>query len=331
MIIQKVLETTIDITDANDIFNPDLNSLCIKYLELKYLNKCYMSCLIIKINKIIRNSSRFMSNELHGYAKINVEFEVNGIIYTKGEVIPNCRIIKIENNGYMHCSSEYAGIQIRPDSKVVNIYKEGQIVPFIVKRVMYNPSQSSISVEASLFIPMIQESLHYYCQISTSSNGIHKDMPRLKYLFDKIKELDEQIPKFNTDEKKAYGFFQSLLYPYKKETAYDNTLFKRITLSYDKITDFGSHIVLYKPDSIHSHSLDVYTADPDHGLKNIPEFPSETYPQYLKESIESVLDKYLIKILYSKQLLLDLVKTYPTFEKVQEYADIWRMYTMLKT
>ena len=126
MIIKKVLETTIDITDPNDIYNPNIQNLCIKYLEIKYLKKCYMSCLITKITKILRNSSRYMSNELHGYAKINVEFEIEGTIYTKGEVITNCKIIKIENTGYIHCISEYAGIQIRPDPKFVNIYKEGQ-------------------------------------------------------------------------------------------------------------------------------------------------------------------------------------------------------------
>ena len=110
-----------------------------------------------------------------------------------------------------------------------------------------------------------------------------------------------------------------------------------IQLKPNKLIRLGGKLydIRYTPDDITRREDGTYSTQEikllnDIGLTDIPEFPSETYPQYLKESIESVLDRYLIKILYSKQLLLDLVKTYPTFEKVQEYADIWRMYTMLK-
>ena len=66
MIIKKILESYIDISDPKEMFSNDKESMLINKLTEKFVGICYMSCYIIKINKIIRRSYIYMNETLNG-------------------------------------------------------------------------------------------------------------------------------------------------------------------------------------------------------------------------------------------------------------------------
>ena len=49
MIVNKILETTIDLFDSAEIYTADVEAMLIKKLEARYKNKCFKSVLITEI------------------------------------------------------------------------------------------------------------------------------------------------------------------------------------------------------------------------------------------------------------------------------------------
>jgi len=312
MIIQKSLETRLDLSDPADIYNPDLKAVCIKHLTDKFVGKCYMSCLVIKINKILRHSQRYMSYDLSGSAYITVNFEVDGIIYNRGEIITGCNIAKIESDGRIHAKSEYAGLQIRQDASLMNIYKEGQIAPFITKRVKYNPAQSAISVEALPFSPAFPKLVIYKINNPLNDNG----KERIQFLFDRLEKAKTKIKELDSEGRKAFMFFQTLLYPFKKYTSFKKSGFKKTKLTWENVENVTGYIVQPRESKFHDEEF----------------FVSENFEEKESQNADLVftLDVFLNNTILHHEILLEFVKSYPTFAKVQEYKDIWRMFNMLK-
>jgi hypothetical protein len=319
MLIQKSLETRLDFADPLDIINPDVIGLCTRHLTEKYVGKCYMSCLILNINKIIRHSLRYMSRDLSGSAYISVTFEVDAIVYIKGEILNGCHIVKIESDGRIHAKSKHAGIQIRQDASLVNIYKEGQIVPFIVNRVQYNPAQNAASVEAVPFTPVFPDNIIYSVGKPLGEEG----KTRIQDLFRQIDKLKSDIDMFDSNSQKALGFFQDLVYPFKKDTDFNYKVVQsggakasKIEFTWDSIKNVRGYICQPVESKIQSGVI--------YHFKDRPE------GKVCEENLVSILDKFLSNVIRHYQEMIEFVGTYPTFAKVQEYKDIWRMYNMLK-
>jgi hypothetical protein len=312
MLIQKPLETRLDFADPLDIIDPDIIGLCMRHLTEKYVGKCYMSCLIVKINKILRHSLRYMSKDLSGSAYISVTFEVDAIVYTKGEILNGCQIVKIESDGRIHAKSKHAGIQIRQDTSLINIYKEGQIVPFVVNRVQYNPAQNAASVEAVPFAPVFLDNVTYAVGKPLDEEGLL----RIRDLFRKIERLKTDIKTLDSNSQKALGFFQDLVYPYKKDTYFVEANATELVLTWDSVKKISGYICQPVESKIQSGVIYHFKDRPE-GI-------------VCEENLVSILDKFLSNIIRHYQTMIELVETYPTFAKVQEYKDIWRMYNMLK-
>jgi hypothetical protein len=318
MLIQKPLETRLDFSDPLDIINPDVTGLCMRHLTEKYVGKCYMSCLIVKINKIIRHSLRYMSRDLNGSAYISVSFEVDAIVYTKGEILNGCHIVKIESDGRIHAKSKHAGIQIRQDMSLVNIYKEGQVVPFIVNRVQYNPAQNAASVEAVPFAPAFPDNIIY----SVGKPLGDDENPRIKDLFRQIDKLKSDIDMLDSNSQKALGFFQDLVYPFKKNTDFDKVVksgeakVSELEFIWDSVKNVRGYICQPVESKLSSGVIYHFKDRPEGKVR--------------EENLVFILDKFLSNVIRYYQEMIEFVETYPTFAKVQEYKDIWRMYNMLK-
>lgn len=316
MIIQKSLETRLDLVDPADILNSNLIEVCMKHLADRFEGKCYMSCLVIKILKINKHSQRYMSRDLSGSAYIYVNFEVDGIIYNKGEIVTGCNIVKIEADGRIHAKSKYAGLQIRQDTSLVNIYKEGQIAPFITKRVLYNPAQSSVSIEALPFTPVFPQTIIYKIKNPLTES----DREKIHHLFDKLKKTQAEADKLSTESKKAYKFFQNLLYPFKKPTDFKEKGLTKTKFTEANVMDMKTGY-LCQPRESRFHNAEIFMTEKD-------EHKSEW--KILEEDLDVILEKFLRDITLYHRTLLEFVDSYPTFDKVQEYKDIWRMFNMLK-
>jgi len=310
MIVPKIIETQLDLNDPNDILDPNLMGMCMRLLTKKFVGRCFKSCLIIKINKILLTSSRYMSEALGGSAYIAVRFEVDGMVFSRGEIINGCRILKIDSDGRIHARSAHAGLQIRHSDV---IYEEGQIVPLIIQRVAYNPAQTAVSIEASPLVPTFLP-----LEVFKITSGLTvDDTEQAKYLFARLDALLDTIAariKKEPSEKNAFDFFQGLLYPFKKKT--ENKLKGFTPNSLRLIGEVQSGYVYQPAES------DICAQEYYHAV------------QYDGESFEKntmfVLEILLNRAIQYYASLIEFVNTYPTFEKVDKIKGVWRAYNLLK-
>jgi hypothetical protein len=91
---------------------------------------------------------------LDGEAYVDILFEVSGIVYEEEEIIHNCKIIEIINDS-MIAKSEYASIQIKIINNIT-VFKKGEEIPIIVKKVAYKPFENGIAIVAIPFVPIIK-------------------------------------------------------------------------------------------------------------------------------------------------------------------------------
>jgi hypothetical protein len=304
MLDKKILETTLDIDDPTDIYSNDRSKMFMEKLTEKYIGRCFHSCLIIKINRIIRRSFIYMKDSLNGGATVNIIFEADVIVYHKGEVINGCQIIKKEPSGIIHAKSEHAGVQLNIKADM-SIYIEGDIVPVIVKMVRYNPNQTSISVSAHPFMPIDELPIYYNIVGDLSID----QKTTLNNILTHIKNEEKIISDLSTTDKNIYKFFIDLMYNDKKKS---KAISKKISLI--DMIELKSGII-FRPMSKYD---DAFVQQLTNDQPSIDESP------FIIFSI--MLNKYISNL----QTLAEFLKAYPSFASVQKNKEIWKMYNMLK-
>lgn len=310
MFIKKILETYIDITDPNEILSTDLNKMIMEKLTSKFVGICYNSCYILKINRIIRRSYIYMKDTLDGDAHTNVMFEVDAVEYIKDEIINGCKIIKKESNGIIHAKSEYSGIQLNIQSNM-SIFKEGDIIPVIVRMVRYNVNQSAISVLAVPFIPIVNPIQYYKINGSLTK----QETDNIKSLLDQIKDTELQIDKLDVTDKKIYKFFNELLS--NKEPSIKSG--KKIQI-FDIATIKSG--IIFKSEDVFDNSQ-IYCIEEKDDSK-------DTYDNVIEDSSYIIFSILLIKYLCNLQTLQNFIKAYPKFTDIQQHKNTWKLYTSLK-
>jgi Cu/Ag efflux protein CusF len=248
-----------------------------------------------------------MKDTLDGDAHVNVMFEVDAIQYIKGEIINGCRVIKKEPNGVIHAKSEYAGIQMQVSANM-SIFKEGDVIPVIVKMVRYNVNQSAISVLSVPFMPLPNTVVYY--KINDVLNK--QEIAFVNELQSQIKTEEDAIKKLDVNAKKIYKFFVDLLS--NKEPSME----KGKKLNIADITSFKSGVI-WKPEMAFG-SMDLYTSD----LKD------DSKVDIINESPLIAFSTMLVKHLSNLQTLRGFIKYYPKITNISEHKNIWKMYTSLK-
>ena len=358
-----------DISDPKDMFSPNRDEMLISKLTDKFVGVCYMSCYVIKINKIIRRSYIYMKDTLEGDSHTNIMFEVDAIVYQKNEIINGCHIIKKEPNGIIHGKSTYAGIQlsIQPN---MSIFKEGDIVPVIVKRVRYNVNQTSMSVLAVPFIPIQYQPIYY----STNGSLSKIQTAELKSLLDQIKIEQSKLKNLNANDKKITSFFIDLLSPSKSLDPTKVSDNQKLSIAKSKKIDILDileldHGILFRPD-IKFDDSSIYYISSDTNIKSaqnsksilqnklVSDF-SQLNDTDIKKQVdtdikkqvdtdikkqselsastnivdESVYNTYYILLtqyINNIQSLQNFLIQYSTVDAIQKNKEIWKMYTMLK-
>jgi len=322
MIIQKNLETYIDLIEPHDILSANKDDVCIRLLTNKFVNKCYKSCFILKINKIIRTSGRYMTDNLDGYASICVLFEVDAIVYQENEIINGCQITKIESYGQIYAESQYASIQLKQDQASL-ILKEKNIIPIIVKTVRYFPNKDKISVAGISFIPIFHKLVIYKVKSPLENQYI----PQLQAMFDLINDEINKIKKFSTTQTKSYTFFKTLLYPFKKEQQFElNTdvkqfKFKKRNLELKEIMSINNGLIC-RPVELEKYKQQFYYSNLSDKINNDTIIIEDS----MFHIAMNILNDYLLHIIS----LRELSEYYSSLEIITKYKDIWTMYKKLK-
>ena len=326
MIIKKIIETFLDISDPKEIFASNRDEIILEKLRAKFVGICFMSCLIMSVNRIIRRSYVYMKDTLDGDALTNIQFEVDAIIYFDGEIINGVTIVKKEPNGIIHAKSKYAGIQlsIQPN---MTIFKEGDVVPVIVKRVRYNVNQNAASILAVPFMPSVYTPIYYNILGELSKIQIEE----LRYLITQIEIEEAKIKNLNAADKKIFQFFIDLLNPIsaKKSDRKDSKNIKLINTK--NILDIKTGIIFNADNKFDETSIS-YMAKSSEMVSELSQINSgiKQTLEIVDESIYIAIYSLLCQRLMNIQSLQSFLQFYPDFASVQKNKDIWKMYTMLK-
>jgi hypothetical protein len=304
MIMTKILETFVDLTDPLDMFAHDRDQMIIDKLITRFVGICFNSCYILKINRIIKRSFIYMKDTLEGDAQSSVQFEADVIVYRVGEIINGCKIIKKEPSGIVHGASDHAGIQIDMNP-AWDIYKEGDVIPVIVRRVRYNVNQDAVSVLASPLVPGEFTQPPMY-QLAGFSHGVPDTA---KTLIKQIAIAEQRILKMSAQHKKIYAFFADLL-------------------SQDKVSGASSmHVTDLTKAKLNPNTVIAMAG----GRYNNTQVVIIDKPvNFITESFDIVYTSMLMTYLGRLQTLESFVDHYQAFADVQKHKNIWKMYSILK-
>lgn len=309
MIVNKILETTIDLFDSAEIYTADIESMLIKKLEARYRNKCFKSVLITEILKIIRYSDiKLVDNRLDGAAYINVQFEIKGIVLIKGEILTDCKVTEIITTGII-IEHKYAGGLIMPGQKtqIYNIIKKGQTIPVIISDVRYNIGQTEISIRGVPFTPQNNTNIYYNINYGLYDGEEYK----LKQL---LEDYNNELKLHNDIKNKSYEFFKELLYPYKN---YNKTKATPIDADFNKLSTIKDCIISYLGEEEKNDAF-IYKVE-DNTKKHVINAPLYTV-------LADIINRRIIYL----QNLRELVTYYNTKEKIQEHMKYWQVCQMFK-
>jgi hypothetical protein len=326
MIITKKITTSVDLLSPDAIFDPNIEKVILELLTKRYVGKCYKSMLIISILKIINRSTiKMASNRLDGGAFVDVTIELEGIVYSKGEILHNCKIIEITD---MDITAEHktAGIKIQKDatSSLFKLLTVGQVIPIIVGMSRYIIDQNSISIIGVPYSP-IPVPYRYY---NITSEISLEETELIGKIFEMIHEEEKLHDKFKKD--KTYEFFRDLTYPYKTNQKFDSS---------EKASKYALHTLSLDLKNLLQlkDKVLVYPSEDNKILKRI--FTTEKKSLDKISDEETIIDSSLYialadiatKYLQYLIMLRGFVETYPTVESNQKMILYWKTCKMLKS
>lgn len=347
ILIKNNLECVITLNDPNNILAKDRNNIILNILKEKFEGKCYSSCYILNVNKIIRRSLLYCNENLDANFNINIVFEAKVIIYQENEIINDCEIIKKEQSGIIHGKTKYGGVQLNIQQNMA-IFNTGEKIPVIVKRLRYNINQPEISILAIPFIPVPYDVIFYKTINDLSADEYNK----LIELNKQVVELDDQINKLDKHKLKILNFFKDIMSDYRlkdtksfdkfiKDLIPDNKLQKNIkrnkTMSIDSLmselkTTKSEEYILFRNynsyDSNYCNKIDISSLEECE--KKLFNLDPESQMIIISEHIYKILELYIYENIQNKQTLLNFVESYPTFKDVEKSKNIWKLYLLLK-
>jgi hypothetical protein len=211
-IIEKFLTTQIDTKDPDILYTLDPTATLKTLLTTRFVNKCFKRCFILEITEIVRYSPFVCEwNRTGGSARIAISFRVNGMQYDKYEVIPDCKIIEIMEDGKILLKNKIAAVMLMPNAKLQS-YRVGHIVPVRVYDARYVPNRHLISVQAVPFTPLRLELAVFDIAILDEDQKILEPM---------IARLAEEQARFAAVDAKVAAKITKLLDP-KTPAKHDN-------------------------------------------------------------------------------------------------------------
>jgi len=209
MLIKKVLQTEIDISDCIGLYAGGNVENNIKNILIgMFTGRCYRKCFVVEVLKIIEYGACTINQE--GSADsgtMPVRFEVSALVYTPGEILNGCTVVNREENGNIICSQEQTDI-ILSANPLINSIQISQKISVRVHRSKYTIGNAKISVSAVPLLPSKSPVQYHY-----KPAGLGPDFQ--KYLESLLEQIDDALAIASENKKKpAYKFFEMLLFAY---------------------------------------------------------------------------------------------------------------------
>ena len=329
MLITKVIETSVDLLDPNtEIFAPDVENVIFTILKKRYVGICFNSILITDIKRIIKRSSRkFVDNRLDGGAYIDVCFEVEGHVFSAGEILHGATIVETLNNA-ITAEHKYAGIKLQKNSadeltsnNILQSLSQKQVVTIVIQHVRYNINKNKVSIIGTPYLPTYSKYV-----IFNIIEGLNpSELEKVSFILDKIKvEEEAHLSYTKSPEDKRYTLFKSIMYPFKnmqkidQSKEFDNWKMQPISFEIkknydallDKFLNISSGTIIY-PDEDHKLNRRFFYSE-----KEIESSNHLIIDVTLYNVLSDVLYKYLLYLMGLRGFL----ETYQTLEKANQLS-----------
>ena len=216
MIIQTVVETSVDIANVIRVFKSDDSIL--RIVENKFVGKCFHECFIKKVISVERRSRCVINQEgAPNHGRLTVTFRIRAVVYIPGEIIADCRVIT-KKGGSIICRNKYADIYLldTPDTAAI---QAGNIIPVRANMARYSIGESRISVNASLNMPTARYDVYeIVLPISVTSSRMLAAQVR------KIAIAESKAKVVASESEKAWTVFKNIMYAYKTPQKRDNVM-----------------------------------------------------------------------------------------------------------
>ena len=319
MIFQKIFEKIVTLKDVNIIYSIDIDNILLNKIKDTFEKKCYKSCYILLVNKIIRRSNlNFNNKDLNASVNISIMFEATILKYDIYDIINNVKIITITDDKII-CQSDSSSILIKSD-KNLDSFKMNQIISVRVGKCSYTTGESKISITAFPFIPIIEEDIFYKIKELTKNE---KEELNNSYIMNIINE-EENIKKDILKKlKNKWNYFNNLLYPYKTN--------KKLNKNIKEIDIFNFDLIGINIISLSSHqnisNQKIYLINSD--IKsNQKKFGSEEFP--IEEKSLSIYIILLTKYYKHIKCINELSNLYSDTETFDNHINIFDLYIKYK-
>jgi len=225
MLVTKIFDTQINLTNINDIYSKNLDDLLLDILKEKYDSTCYKSCFVKTVDKIINRSIPTIDKRsLTAYVNIYISFECTVLYYEYLDVLLDNEVINMSYNK-VNCMSENKYILINNKNKILDSININQKIPILVGKCSYKIYKNVISINAFPFIPILENKNNVYYKIEELTDD-EKNILNTTIMVD-INEEHKLRDILLKDKKNKLSYFTKLLYPfkeelYKKKTTYIN-------------------------------------------------------------------------------------------------------------
>jgi len=316
MIITKIIETGLNINSPIDVYSDATNNI-MNMLIQSFEGTCLRGCYIKKILKIRAISECILERRGEKcFGRVNIQFEVEAVLYVEGEVINGCEVKhKDKNAAIIISTSQYGTICLNAHTSLDSILI-GQIISVRVGETKYNPGSSKISINAYPFFPnkyLNSKIVSYH--ISSENALSEKDKSYLSNVIARIayeEKEKEQLLKVN---KKGWDFFDNLLNAYREKQSPPK----------------GINVVEFKKILDNSISIGWYSRDPKISPSSSTVFVSKESPSKETHVLHDDFDlRHIILILledYCDGLknIREMMGIYNTEEKFTKHRNFWKI------
>ena len=285
MIYTRTFQRNITLTNVQEIYQTDMNELLVRKLQSDLENKCYKSCYIISINKIINRSDiNFNNKDLNASANVIVRFEASILEYNKYDVLTNVKITAITDSKII-CQSKNSSIFIQYEDRL-KTYKDGQIIPVKIGVCKYYLGENRISINAFPFVPLKEEyndEIYYNIKKLTENEITELNSMDITKM---IIQIEEEMTNIKSEKNNRWNYFDELLYPFKSTKKTNKNIKEIGLLDFDKLNDEINIITLLPQQFISNKKLLLIDMDNKNNKKR---FGDENYPVE-----ENTLNIYII-------------------------------------
>lgn len=295
MLEKKRFITQLDTDNPSIYMALDIDKSVLQLLREKFAGRCFQGCYIVDVIEINKRSPMLSEwNRSGGSFTCHVEFLVNCVVYNKGDIIPDAKIVGIMSNGMFILNFKYGSIGLPPSPKL-QLFKMGQIIPVRVSDISYEAYRTGISCIAQPLLPQIEEfdEKEFYIKAS-----VKKDNP----LLSDVQELLTKVSNLDKPKLKKYNDMKEILMPYKSKGK-PSAGFKITPLE-----DVKEGIVM-RPAWLEDQPVCLYKA--------------EVVGDKEHQNGESVLEGYLNSVKKQITSTLDLIDTYEIDNSTKH---IWQLY-----